>query len=98
MADASLYYRTAGGALASRTVTGDHAEAPPLPEGATALTEAEYADALADVQEQRQAHTQQLTQETEANQQADYEALRALGVPEATTRRLTGYMGPDSGA
>jgi hypothetical protein len=94
MADASLYYRTAGGALASRTVTGDHAEAPPLPEGATALTEAEYADA----QEQRQAHTQQLTQETEANQQADYEALRALGVPEATTRRLTGYMGPDSGA
>ncbi|WP_328427916.1 hypothetical protein [Streptomyces sp. NBC_00443] len=95
MADVTLHYRTAGGVLASRTATGDDPQPPTLPEGATALTEAEYADALADVQAQRQAHAQQLTEEAEANQSADYTALRTAGIPEATARRLSGYTGPD---
>ncbi|MGA5202808.1 hypothetical protein [Streptomyces variegatus] len=95
MADVTLHYRTAGGVLASRTVTGDDPQAPQLPEGATPLTEAEYADALADVQAQHAAHVQQLTQEAETNQSADYEALRAAGIPEATARRLSGYTGTD---
>lgn len=95
MAEATLYFRTAGGVLASRTVTGDNPEPPALPEGATALTEAEYADALADVQAQHEAYGQQLTEEAEANQSADYEALRTAGIPEATARRLSGYAGPD---
>jgi hypothetical protein len=93
-----LYYRTAGGVLASRTATGDHPETPALPEGATALTEGEYADALADVEAQRASYTQQLKQETETNQQADYEALRTAGIPEASARRLSGYTGPGDGA
>ncbi|MFI2434633.1 hypothetical protein [Streptomyces sp. NPDC018693] len=97
MADATLHYRTADGVLASRMVTGEQAEPPALPEGATALTEAEYADALADVQAQHEEYGQQLVQEAEANQQADYEALRAAGIPEATARRLSGYSGPDGG-
>ncbi|MEU1852936.1 hypothetical protein ABZ499_27635 [Streptomyces sp. NPDC019990] len=95
MAEATLYYRTAAGVLASRTVTGDQAELPALPEGATPLTEAEYADALADVEAQRHAYVEQLAQEAEANQKADYQALRAAGIPEATARRLSGYSGPD---
>ncbi|CAL9538084.1 hypothetical protein [Streptomyces sp. enrichment culture] len=95
MAEATLYYRTAEGALASRTALGDHAEAPTLPEGATELTAEEYAAELADVEAARQAHADGLVAADEANQSADYQALRASGIPEETARRLTGYDGPD---
>lgn len=98
MADATLYYRTVAGVLTSRAVAGAYAEEPELPEGATTLTEADYMAALADVQEQRATYAQELVDEQEAAQQADYEALRASGIPETTARRLTGYTGPDGGA
>ncbi|MEV5929901.1 hypothetical protein ACPCSG_26960 [Streptomyces cellulosae] len=93
MADATLYYRTAEGSLVSRVVTGGGE--PALPDGATALTEEEYLAALADVEAARQAHADELVAADEANQLADYQALRASGIPEATARRLTGYDGPD---
>jgi hypothetical protein len=94
MADATLYYRTAGGALISRQVTGDAAEEPALPEGATLLTPTEYAAALDDIKAERQEHAQQLTEADEAAQLADYQALRTAGIPEATARRMSGYTGP----
>ncbi|WP_309317385.1 hypothetical protein [Streptomyces salinarius] len=96
MPDTTLYYRTADGALATQTVSGETAEAPALPEGATELTEAEYAAEFAAIEEARQEHAADLVAADEANQSADYEALRAAGIPEATTRRLTGYTGPDT--
>ncbi|MEU0947619.1 hypothetical protein ABZ379_33705 [Streptomyces canus] len=91
MAEATLYYRTAGGALASRVVTGEGVETPALPDGATPLTEAEHAAALADVQAQRQEYADGLVAAAEAAQQEDYQALRSLNVPEDTARRLSGY-------
>jgi hypothetical protein len=93
MAEVTLYYRTAAGVLASRAVSGEDVEEPTLPDGATPLTEEAYTAALADVQAARDAYAEELTAQAEANQLADYEALRASGIPEATARRLTGYTG-----
>ncbi|MFF5968276.1 hypothetical protein ACFY64_32040 [Streptomyces collinus] len=98
MADVTLYYRTADGVLTARVVSGDTAEAPALPEGATQLTAQEYETALAAVNTARQEHADELVAADEANQQADYEALRAQGIPDATARRLTGYTGPENQA
>ncbi|MER7742302.1 hypothetical protein ABTX34_28975 [Streptomyces sp. NPDC096538] len=95
MADVTLYYRDAEGTLVSRTVTGEGAQPPEPPEGSTVLTTAEYETALAEVEAERQAYAQQLAETDQANQLADYQALRASGIPEATARRLTGYTGPD---
>jgi flagellar biosynthesis/type III secretory pathway protein FliH len=95
MVDVTLYYRTADGALVSRTVSGDQVEGPELPEDATVLTEEEYTAARAEVEAARQAHAAQLAAEAEAAQREDYEALRALGVPEVSARRMSGYTGPD---
>ena len=96
MPETTLYYRTAGGALARKAASGDSAQAPALPEGATELTAKEYETELAAVRDARQDHADGLVAEDEANQSADYEALRASGIPEATARRLTGYTGPDT--
>lgn len=93
MAEATLFYRTAGGMLASRTRTSDSGEAPALPAGATPLTEAEHADARAQVLADHAEYVDGLVAAAEANQSTDYQALRALGVPEETARRLTGYTG-----
>jgi hypothetical protein len=95
MAETTLYYRTAGGLLTSRVISGEDVETPRVPEGATVLTEAEYAEALAAVQAERAAYAQQLTETDQANQEADYSALIAAGVPDSTARRLTGYTGPN---
>lgn len=94
MADVTLYYRTAEGALVSRVITGEDVEAPSPPDGATLLTEEEHAAALADVEAARRQHAEELVAADEANQRADYEALITTGVPEATARRLSGYTGP----
>ncbi|MGX1514037.1 hypothetical protein [Streptomyces collinus] len=98
MPDTTLYYRTAGGALASQAASGEAAGPPALPEGATELSAEEYATELAEIQAARQDHAADLIAADEANQSADYEALRASGIPEATARRLTGYTGPDTAA
>lgn len=94
MAETTQYFRTADGVLASRKTTGDTEEPQPLPDGATALTEEEYEAALLDVEAARQEHAEELVATDEANQRADYDALVATGVPEATARRLSGYTGP----
>ncbi|MDQ1018967.1 hypothetical protein [Streptomyces afghaniensis] len=95
MAEAVLYYRAAGGVLASRVASGETVEAPELPDGATPLTEAEYTAALNQVEAEREAYKQEVTANDESNQQTDYQALRASGIPETTARRLSGYTGPD---
>lgn len=95
MPDTTLYYRTASGALASQAASGEAAGAPSLPQGATALTREEYETELAAVEAARQEHAEDLVAADEANQSADYEALRASGIPEATARRLAGFTGPD---
>lgn len=93
MADTTLYYRTAEGALVSRTVTGEGE--PVVPDGATVLTPEEHAAELVDIEAQREAHAQELTDADAAAALEDYSALRAAGIPEVSARRLTGYTGPD---
>lgn len=95
MAEATLYYRTAEGALMSRVVTGETVEAPALPEGATELTAQDYAAELAAVNAARDGYADDLVATDEGNQHSDYQALRASGIPETTARRLSGYTGPD---
>lgn len=94
MADVSLYYRAADGTLTARAVSGTDGAEPDLPEGATPLTETEYQTALAELRAQQQSHAADVTAAEQQTQQADYEALRALNVPEATARRMSGYTGP----
>lgn len=96
MAETIQYFRTAGGVLASRTAITDAEEPQPLPDGATELTEEEYEAALVDVEAARQQYAEELVAADEANQRADYTALRTSGIPEETARRLTGYDGPDA--
>ncbi|MCC9686849.1 hypothetical protein [Streptomyces sp. MNU103] len=94
MAEVTQYFRTSDGVLASRTTSGAVEEPPPLPEGATPLTEEEYTDELAAVEAARQEHAEELVAEDTANTRTDYLALLDTGVPEASARRMSGYTGP----
>jgi hypothetical protein len=84
------HYRLPDGVLAMRSVTG--MELPPLPKGAKPVTPEEYAEELQALQVQREEHRAQLAAEDQGRMQSDYDALRELGVPEATASRLTGYV------
>lgn len=86
------YYRFADGSIEAVEITGERGDHIP-PEGATEITEEEYESTLADIRAAREARRAQQQQEDEARTRADYEALRSLGVPEGTARRLSGYMG-----
>jgi hypothetical protein len=88
MAEQTFYYEYPDGSLAERVTT---AAEPVHPEGVTLLTEAEYASKLAAAeaaQEQQQADIQ--AEETAAKKDA-YDALIAVGIPEASARQISGY-------
>lgn len=92
--ETTLYYRFPDGSVAMRTITGgDGTALPPL--GATEITEEEYRAAYADLVERHRQQREEQEREEQERSQADYFALRAVGVPEETARRLTGYTGPD---
>lgn len=94
MEEKTIYYRFPDGSVAERIVTGGDGDVTP-PEGAVEITEEEYRAALAAIEEQIEQERQAQREAEQARIKADYEALRALGVPEETARRLTGYTGPD---
>ncbi|WP_405759418.1 hypothetical protein OG234_13090 [Streptomyces sp. NBC_01420] len=81
------------GAVAEVETTGD-VEDYPLPAGAEVITAEEYAQRLADIQAAQQAAADEVAAQEEQQQSDDYAALLALGVPEATARRMSGYTGP----
>lgn len=84
------HYRLPDGVLALRAVTG--ADLPELPEGATPVTPEEYEAELAELKGEREAHRARLAAEDQKRMKGDYDALRALGVPEETASRLSGYV------
>jgi len=84
------HYRLPGGVLAMRSVTG--MDLPPLPKGAKAVTPEEYEAELSDLKGKKEAQQAQQAAEDQARMRGDYDALRALGVPEETASRLTGYV------
>ncbi|MFF5668782.1 hypothetical protein ACFY8S_01375 [Streptomyces hygroscopicus] len=94
MEETTIYYRFPDGSVAERIITGGDGAVPP-PGGAVEITEEEYRAALAAIEEQIEQERQEQQEAEQARIKADYDALRALGVPEETARRLTGYTGPD---
>lgn len=80
------------GALARIEAVGDEVQ---VPEGAQLLTEAEYEERVQQWQEDNDAHVAALKAADRARQTEDYEALIALGVPDATARRLSGLEDDD---
>lgn len=84
------HYRLPDGVLAMRSVTG--MDLPPLPKGAKPVTPEAYAEELAALKGQQEEHRARLAAEDQERVRGDYDALRALGVPEDTASRLTGYV------
>lgn len=91
---AVLHYRHDGGAVSRHEVLGEDVEIP-APEGATEITEAQYSAVLAKLKKNRQKRVDGLIQADGARALEDFEALRAAGIPDATARRLSGYIEPD---
>lgn len=58
------------------------------------ITKDEYDQLAAEMQAASDAKAAEADAAAAAQRKADYDALRALGVPEDTARRLTGYTGP----
>lgn len=58
------------------------------------VTEAQYLARVAQIEAANAAHEAELREQELAAIKADYEALRAAGIPETTARRITGYTGP----
>jgi hypothetical protein len=88
MTEQTFYYEYPDGSLAERVTT---AADPVHPQGVTLLTEAEYAtklEAAEAAQEQQQADIR--AEETAAKKDA-YDALIAVGIPEASARQISGY-------
>ncbi|MFJ8852381.1 hypothetical protein [Streptomyces sp. NPDC102437] len=91
----TYYYRHADGSYSTVTVTGEGPiPEPELPEGAVAITEADYNEGVAAVEA---ANAEREAQERAAEQErcrVDYEALIAAGVPPETAARMSGYNPP----
>lgn len=92
MEETTIYYQFPDGSVAERTVSGGTGDVEP-PEGAVEITKEEYEAALAVIEEERERKRQEEKDAAEARAREDYEALRALGVPEETARRMSGYTG-----
>jgi hypothetical protein len=92
MADTIVYYRHANGAYSQQEVS--EGSVPQAPAGAVETTAQEYAAGLAAVQEANAAAVAERAAAEREAARADYEALIAAGIPEATARRMSGYT-PD---
>lgn len=74
-------------------ITYSGSDMPPLSKPGRVTDEAEYLARLAQLEAQNAAHVDDLQRAAQAQAKADYDALRAAGIPEATARRLSGYTG-----
>ncbi|MEV0822555.1 hypothetical protein [Nonomuraea rubra] len=84
-----IYYRRADGALG-------HWQGPDeavftLPDGGEIITRGQYDAAAAELAAAHEQYLADLRQADRERLQADLNAVRALGVPEATARRLVGW-------
>jgi hypothetical protein len=97
MSDLVLYYQHDDGSVSQRTLSSSGEEEPAHPEppdGATEITAEEYAQALAEIDAERQQALAAQAAAEEQQRADDYNALIAAGVPAATASRLTGYTPP----
>lgn len=87
----TLYIRYPNGTVGALTV-GDGVSTDLDPD-ATVITADEYAAYLESLQQASAVMEAEMREAEQEAVSADYAALRAAGVPEATARRLTGYTG-----
>ncbi|MFF0092672.1 hypothetical protein ACFYSF_22300 [Streptomyces canus] len=88
MAEQTFYYEYPDGSLTERATT---AADPVHPEGATLLTEADYATKLAAAEAAREQQQADIRAEETAQKKAAYEALLAVGIPEDSARQISNY-------
>jgi hypothetical protein len=94
MSELTLYYLHDDGSVSQRVVSssGDEQPTPPEPPAdATEVTAEEYAQALAEIDAQREEERAAQAAAEDQQRADDYNALIAAGVPAATASRLSGY-------
>jgi len=89
--ETTLHFRHAGGSV-SRLTTSQPPDDVVVPDGAVLITAKAYVKARAEIATGNEAYVGELIAVEKKQQVEDYEALAALGVPEATARRLTGHV------
>ncbi|MFD8425932.1 hypothetical protein [Streptomyces sp. NPDC059466] len=67
---------------------------PALPDGAKYVTAEVYEEMRAEMRQQHDARVDELLAAEKDARRAQYEDLRAAGIPEATARALSGHGGP----
>lgn len=92
----TVYYRYPDGSVEVVTVTvGGDDESPAPPEGAVEIDRQTYEAELAAIEAAREERRRRQADQEQVQQLADYQALTAAGIPEATARRMSGYTGDD---
>jgi len=81
------YFQHPGGAVSELTAT----EPVIMPEGTREITAKTYERKLSELQTKAQDQAAQLDKEGLRQRQSDYEALKALGLPEESARRMSQY-------
>lgn len=89
----TIYVRGPGGEISE--ITSDEADIS-IPAGGEVITAEQYEAELAELRRGRDTYVAGLLAADAERTRGDFEALTALGVPEATARRLSGYE-PDYG-
>ena len=82
------------GSVEVLTVTGDPDAEPVLSKPGRIASKIEYDQYLAVLEEQHAIYLAEIAAREQQVLKADYDALIAAGIPEATARRITGYTGP----
>lgn len=92
------YYKFPDGTLSERT-TDSHGVVvdPTPPAGAVAISATAYRTLMAEMARTIDLLTASLRDGEQRRAREDFEALTALGVPELTARRLSGYRALDGG-
>ncbi|WP_433341755.1 hypothetical protein [Streptomyces sp. CA-253872] len=67
-------------------------EPPTLAKAGRVVTEEEYDAYVTALAAQRDEHLAEVRDQEQARAREDYDALRVAGVPEATARRMSGYV------
>lgn len=82
------------GSLEVLTVVGDANAEPVLNKPGRIASKIEYDQYLRVLEEQHAIYLAEMAAREQQLLKADYDALIAAGIPEATARRITGYNGP----
>lgn len=86
----TVYYRH-GKSVGQRTATNRGDGPTALPDGAEEISHAAYLDEVAVLAAARDEHRAEMREAAREASRADYDALIAAGLPEASARRMSGH-------